>query len=126
MYNSLNPRWASTILGGFAVLLVPVPFVLTRYVLYLLPDRVSLKISVLDMARTCEEDPSIALLIPMKLSQSYRENMKPRSMPWLKSLILVYMLKLCCLDSQTMVIPWALGLLHKFKRWRTFNREFTH
>lgn len=31
MYNSLNPRWASTLLGCIAVLLAPIPFVLIRY-----------------------------------------------------------------------------------------------
>ncbi|KAH6916843.1 polyamine transporter 1 [Coprinopsis sp. MPI-PUGE-AT-0042] len=29
MYNKLDPRWASTLLGGIAILLVPVPFILT-------------------------------------------------------------------------------------------------
>ncbi|KAH8108013.1 MFS general substrate transporter [Cristinia sonorae] len=31
MYESLNPRWASTLLGFIAVLLAPIPFVLMRY-----------------------------------------------------------------------------------------------
>ncbi|OCH93210.1 MFS general substrate transporter [Obba rivulosa] len=31
MYNALNPRWASTLLGCFACLLLPIPFILKRY-----------------------------------------------------------------------------------------------
>ncbi|KAH9942618.1 MFS general substrate transporter [Amylocystis lapponica] len=31
MYNTLNPRWASTLLGFIALLLGPIPFVLYRY-----------------------------------------------------------------------------------------------
>lgn len=31
MYNVLNPRWASTVLGCIAIALVPIPFVLKRY-----------------------------------------------------------------------------------------------
>ncbi|TCD68281.1 hypothetical protein EIP91_011247 [Steccherinum ochraceum] len=31
MYETLNPRWASTLLGCIAVLLAPIPFVLIRY-----------------------------------------------------------------------------------------------
>lgn len=31
MYDTLNPRWASTLLGLLAVLLAPIPFVLRRY-----------------------------------------------------------------------------------------------
>ncbi|VDC04808.1 unnamed protein product [Peniophora sp. CBMAI 1063] len=31
MFDSLNPRWASTLLGCFAALLAPIPFLLTRY-----------------------------------------------------------------------------------------------
>ena len=30
MFEALNPRWASTLLGGFAMLMVPIPFVLKR------------------------------------------------------------------------------------------------
>lgn len=30
MYDALNPRWASTLLGCFALLMVPIPFVLTK------------------------------------------------------------------------------------------------
>ncbi|VDC02268.1 unnamed protein product [Peniophora sp. CBMAI 1063] len=31
MYSSLNPRWASLLLGCFAMLLVPIPFLLVKY-----------------------------------------------------------------------------------------------
>lgn len=31
MYESLNPRWASTLVGCIACLLVPIPFVLIKY-----------------------------------------------------------------------------------------------
>ncbi|KAI0030849.1 major facilitator superfamily domain-containing protein [Vararia minispora EC-137] len=31
MFNALNPRWASTLLGCFAALMVPMPFLLIRY-----------------------------------------------------------------------------------------------
>ncbi|PPQ98787.1 hypothetical protein CVT24_003345 [Panaeolus cyanescens] len=31
LYNKLNPRWASTLLGCLAVLLIPIPFVLMKY-----------------------------------------------------------------------------------------------
>jgi len=31
MYTALNPRWASTVLGLFALLCVPIPFVLMRF-----------------------------------------------------------------------------------------------
>ncbi|KAG8979318.1 hypothetical protein FRB90_008095, partial [Tulasnella sp. 427] len=31
MYERLNPRWASTLLAGIALLLLPIPFVLYRY-----------------------------------------------------------------------------------------------
>lgn len=31
MFENLNPRWASTLLGCIAVLLAPIPFVLKRY-----------------------------------------------------------------------------------------------
>ena len=31
MYNTLNPRWASTLLGCIAILLGPIPFILKRY-----------------------------------------------------------------------------------------------
>ncbi|KAG9033819.1 hypothetical protein FS837_002381 [Tulasnella sp. UAMH 9824] len=31
MYEKLNPRWASTLLAGIALLLLPIPFVLYRY-----------------------------------------------------------------------------------------------
>ncbi|KAI3614619.1 hypothetical protein CBS9595_003890 [Malassezia furfur] len=31
MYHKLDPRWASTLLGFIALLLLPIPFVLTRY-----------------------------------------------------------------------------------------------
>ncbi|THH28754.1 hypothetical protein EUX98_g5450 [Antrodiella citrinella] len=31
MYNTLNPRWASVLLGCLAILMAPIPFVLMRY-----------------------------------------------------------------------------------------------
>ena len=31
MYNRLNPRWASTLLGIIATIMVPIPFILFRY-----------------------------------------------------------------------------------------------
>lgn len=31
MYDKLNPRWASTLLGCIAVLMAPIPFILKRY-----------------------------------------------------------------------------------------------
>lgn len=31
MFNALNPRWASTLLGCFAFLMVPIPFLLIKY-----------------------------------------------------------------------------------------------
>ncbi|KAI0786660.1 MFS general substrate transporter [Abortiporus biennis] len=31
MYNTLNPRWASTLLGLLAILMGPIPFILRRY-----------------------------------------------------------------------------------------------
>lgn len=31
MYEKLNPRWASTLLAGLALLMLPIPFVLYRY-----------------------------------------------------------------------------------------------
>ncbi|KAF8578166.1 MFS general substrate transporter [Ramaria rubella] len=31
MYNKLNPRWASTLLGLIALLMMPIPFILLRY-----------------------------------------------------------------------------------------------
>ena len=31
MFEKLNPRWASTLLGCIAVLLGPIPFVLKKY-----------------------------------------------------------------------------------------------
>jgi hypothetical protein len=34
MYDKLNPRWASTLLGFIALLLAPIPVVLIRYVLW--------------------------------------------------------------------------------------------
>lgn len=32
MYDALNARWASTLLGCFALLMVPMPFILIKYV----------------------------------------------------------------------------------------------
>lgn len=31
MFQKLNPRWASTLLGFIALLMVPIPFLLYRY-----------------------------------------------------------------------------------------------
>ncbi|KAK0539790.1 hypothetical protein OC842_000830, partial [Tilletia horrida] len=31
MYERLNPRYASTLLGGIALLMLPIPFVLFKY-----------------------------------------------------------------------------------------------
>lgn len=31
MYDTLNPRWASTLLGFIALIMVPIPFVLVKY-----------------------------------------------------------------------------------------------
>lgn len=31
MYNKLNPRWASTLLGCIALLMVPIPIIFMRY-----------------------------------------------------------------------------------------------
>jgi len=31
MYQKLNPRWASTLLAGIAFLMLPIPFILSRY-----------------------------------------------------------------------------------------------
>lgn len=31
MFEKLNPRWASTLLGGLAILMAPIPFVLRKY-----------------------------------------------------------------------------------------------
>ncbi|KAF8871275.1 hypothetical protein CPB84DRAFT_1622006, partial [Gymnopilus junonius] len=31
MYDKLGPQWASSILGFFAVVLIPIPFLLIRY-----------------------------------------------------------------------------------------------
>lgn len=31
MYDKLNPRWASTLLGCIAILLAPIPFILRKY-----------------------------------------------------------------------------------------------
>lgn len=31
MFEKLNPRWASTLLGGLAILMAPIPFVLVKY-----------------------------------------------------------------------------------------------
>jgi len=31
MYDALNPRWGSTLLGCFAILMIPIPFILKRY-----------------------------------------------------------------------------------------------
>jgi len=31
MYEKLNPRWASTLLAGIALLMLPIPFILYRY-----------------------------------------------------------------------------------------------
>jgi hypothetical protein len=35
MYNKLNPRWASSLLGFIALAMMPIPFVLTKYVSFL-------------------------------------------------------------------------------------------
>ncbi|KAG8904587.1 hypothetical protein FRB99_001505 [Tulasnella sp. 403] len=35
MYEKLNPRWASTLLAGISLLLLPIPFVLHRYGAYI-------------------------------------------------------------------------------------------
>lgn len=34
MYNALNPRWASTLIGGIALIMIPIPFVLRKYALF--------------------------------------------------------------------------------------------
>ncbi|KAI0067788.1 MFS general substrate transporter [Artomyces pyxidatus] len=31
MFDTLNPRWASTLLGGIACLMIPIPFILRKY-----------------------------------------------------------------------------------------------
>lgn len=31
MFDSLNPRWASTLIGFIAILMMPIPFALKRY-----------------------------------------------------------------------------------------------
>ena len=31
LYETLNPRWASTLLGGLAILMTPIPFILKKY-----------------------------------------------------------------------------------------------
>ncbi|KAF8912981.1 hypothetical protein CPB84DRAFT_495877 [Gymnopilus junonius] len=31
MYEALNPRWASSVLGFIAILMIPIPFILKRY-----------------------------------------------------------------------------------------------
>lgn len=35
MYNKLNPRWASTLLAGITLFLIPIPFILYRYGAYI-------------------------------------------------------------------------------------------
>lgn len=32
MYNALDPRWASTVVGCISIVLIPIPFVLKRLV----------------------------------------------------------------------------------------------
>ena len=36
MYDALNPRWASTLIGCIALVMIPIPVVLKRYVCILL------------------------------------------------------------------------------------------
>lgn len=31
MFEKLDPRWASTLLAGITILLIPIPFILYRY-----------------------------------------------------------------------------------------------
>lgn len=52
MYDALNPRWASTLVGCVAALLVPIPFVFRRFVLLFWNIEIVLMLEVLRYGET--------------------------------------------------------------------------